>query len=1203
MTNPAVLLETIYKADPAVGDIFLYDVALQIGEEAMRELKEEIAKWYPQYLAQSSVIIKRSLGRSYVENTANGRPEFDPELLAAYQDIAKAWEEVGKAYMDRFEVNGNTITVYRDAGGRFTRQGAEEPKRETATALTPSFYHPVAGAGSRKKTVTELPRNQKKWAAETGHAPAFNEPAAGSGIGERRLQHLKTPEQSEENQTKSVLYGLQSQKEANDLVDILEGQGVIPANGSPAEKEAAASKLQVTALLKHTSGQTKTSKLQWDSSTDTFRLPDTERVGFMITEYSVEGRDDRTKAALTQIQGDRIGHKAEPLIQLQNPFGSKVTNQVGQWDSRAGLTTSRAEQASHKVGIVGRLMQTLGIKGGKGVEAGADRFRGLADDDKLRETMTRAGWRFRGIDAPKLSPSIEIAVEGPKNGAKGQSLTPGFDEARMDFYDQALPPNADIGEAIEMGAQRDLTSQALWARQRARMSNAGMGMGPNQSNANYNALAQRIAQGIGRGMPSEGVLIDRKGKAVSQSMGITHDGFLPFNADGLSKLSGGQYVRTRQLGGLTGEDLRTLLVGNGRAAQVISNSGVYEIEMDPSLRGTRRYNDTAMQMIDTYDRILDEISDGGHYAVPLPAQSEKAARESAAIAAGGGTPDQYRDALRAKRHEQYNKLAQLDEGDIKNLRQTRTPGLRAEYHARYGSKDFRGRPIIPPADSPMSPQENAYVESEIAREAGDAAEQRARMLSLNSEGYALALKTLSQFYPYMIRTARYRTIEQFNEEGGVSNSRMTGSTGTSRKGDAWYTPPGKLRPSAPGREPGGGETGINGESKYTQTGQPAMGPRKEKPQGTGVIRPGGRVNLAAPAAGGAVGTVAAPTTTSAGGREFQTRLSNQEKAVRADLQSFDGFEREDEDVSRINDVSIKNANSKEKVRQALILFANEPADLDRVLRMEGGAELRAALSDQRVAQSLISDGDNPVRDHEGNPATLDQVLGLMHGVSAVSAAKRFADSTTTVGADIEGPAHVPAGDGPVMISEGNMTSKQITDKIAATPALKEALTHYEKIQRATNASHIDPYDPVRALDKANGIATALRGGTEYDDAVNTEFASKTVDADRLALMEEHELLTPQEAAGVQAMLGEHGRNRLLDGTDPEGLQEIKNSYRLGHGLWIQQFVHTRTDDPNARSSLKARGPATGLLPEELGKSLDSFLEETLGLSLTPSRAR
>ena len=92
-------------------------------------------------------------------------------------------------------------------------------------------------------------------------------------------------------------------------------------------------------------------------------------------------------------------------------------------------------------------------------------------------------------------------------------------------------------------------------------------------------------------------MIDANGKVVTQATGIGGDHYQPFNLKGRKALEGGRPHPAA--GRLTTDDLRTLLTSNARAGMVVSASGVFDIEFDPSFRNQKRLSERALGMVDT----------------------------------------------------------------------------------------------------------------------------------------------------------------------------------------------------------------------------------------------------------------------------------------------------------------------------------------------------------------------------------------------------------------------------------------------------------------------------------------------------------------------------------------------------------------------------------------------------------------------------
>lgn len=107
--------------------------------------------------------------------------------------------------------------------------------------------------------------------------------------------------------------------------------------------------------------------------------------------------------------------------------------------------------------------------------------------------------------------------------------------------------------------------------------------------------------------PSEGFILDKNGKLVSQSVGFADDHYLPFNLKKLTKLKGGEYLRTRTWGGPTTEDIYTGLMSGAKSLSVVSHNGSYTLEFDDALTGGRRFNDKAHRMVARYGQLLDAV--------------------------------------------------------------------------------------------------------------------------------------------------------------------------------------------------------------------------------------------------------------------------------------------------------------------------------------------------------------------------------------------------------------------------------------------------------------------------------------------------------------------------------------------------------------------------------------------------------------------
>lgn len=333
-------------------------------------------------------------------------------------------------------------------------------------------------------------------------------------------------------------------------------------------------------------------------------------------------------------------------------------------------------------------------------------------------------------------------------------------------------------------------------------------------------IISRLSERAGRVLPSQGVIYDAKGKIVSQSVGFSDDHYLPFDLMNIGRLRGGQYVRTRQQGGLTGEDVYTAVMSGARQVQVVSGSGVFTLEMSPDFRGARAMSDKARGMYDAYLKILDAVDESGLYLVDIsPKEKATLAAEAKDELGSDATPQEVK-ALRDRKitaaREKSRMVTPEDEAEVAEaaLREAGGEMIAGKTAAEAGDA-LRGdkRRIF----------EDAYKEGIDAKMSSKASELR-----LNGAGYAIALATLRQQFPYFIQDVHYRELKD------LPTDRPGARPGTRQfADDSGYVKPGSLRAKNvrtgfynPGSvEPGAksqrdrpaGETAAEAKAKPTDT--------------------------------------------------------------------------------------------------------------------------------------------------------------------------------------------------------------------------------------------------------------------------------------------------------------------------------------------------------------------------------------------------
>lgn len=347
---------------------------------------------------------------------------------------------------------------------------------------------------------------------------------------------------------------------------------------------------------------------------------------------------------------------------------------------------------------------------------------------------------------------------------------------------------APVGRRVAGGGQLSSVAAALEFNQRGSEDQRRLG-----ALGDYGALSLRkqvpdletakLSLAAGKLPPSVGLLFDADGALVSEAQGFNGDHYLPFDLKNLKRLKGGQYVRTRTTGGLTDEDVYTGLMTGARQVQVISNSGVFTLEFDPSLRGGRRYSDKARQMVDRYQKLTAAVGSNSVVRTDLKPEQVSAIRQQVLSRYGAGNPtllhDKVEEALREERLK-----ATFDAPDEAELEQAARNQAQAEY--RQGQVEGGNKPKT---------SERAYRENyaSILRDlTAKAREDQVRNYRLDGEGYGSAMKALKQEFPYFIRRADFIPLHDY------LTSRKAYAPGEELKArggaDIGYTEPGKLGP-------------------------------------------------------------------------------------------------------------------------------------------------------------------------------------------------------------------------------------------------------------------------------------------------------------------------------------------------------------------------------------------------------------------------
>lgn len=426
-------------------------------------------------------------------------------------------------------------------------------------------------------------------------------------------------------------------------------------------------------------------------------------------------------------------------------------------DLRANLARSlKMPKASEDKGNLTRLFGILASGGAvlAGV-SGSDKIGEMAAlvgtmgpqaSEVLGPYVKRSAYRYRGTEttpAPEMrDPQAVLSFE--------QS-----DKVKRDF------PMAS-GNSLTMHARADAASSIL------------------AETIPQDPIVARLSEASGQVLPSQGVMYDQNGKLVSQSVGFTDDHYLPFDLSNLGRLRGGQYVRTRQQGGLTGEDVYTAVMSGARQVQVVSGSGVFTLEMAPDFRGARAMSDKARGMYDRYLKILDAVDESGLYLEDIPSKQKQEIYSQARAALGDNAEDSVISSLAEANIERARRAAQTIEPQDELL--AATNALREA-----GGSPRDGETAMESAKR-LRGKERRIFDDAYSENIEEIRASKTNKLRLNAEGYSVALQTLKEQFPYFIADAKYRELRS------LPTDKMQNVPKTRRYAqDKGYAQPGSLR--------------------------------------------------------------------------------------------------------------------------------------------------------------------------------------------------------------------------------------------------------------------------------------------------------------------------------------------------------------------------------------------------------------------------
>lgn len=714
-------LAGVVEKDPAAGS-FLIDAAMY--DMAQRDLRSIPARAWVSLaddMRREVAVAKAALVRTYVSKASEGTyPSADHVRTATWLAGIDAWlgdaarcVGTGIDKSDSWETwnaqdGQRRVRVKRDARGRFSSVGG---KTDVVGSKDRHVGQRIGPVMARTKVEGGVVRRN----------PDVSEDE------DEKIALFQGAYEDARSQGKAMLAAVPRKKQDEALVDLKLADGST-LEGIPLKQLASDDK-----------------KDQVDFG-DNFSSLDQR-----ITGIRLQPMDDVSEQAANRMaQFNRMNILGQFANIMENP-------EAQQFLHSRGFGESRSQAAMGRIGLAGRAIGAIAPNSKLGEVARFIGAYGPEAANVMAPHVKRVAYRYRGVERSP-SPTIRAALEGDMK-ATVDDLAAAIDSGRITAGEAAArigPPkqagkdtkfNEPLLQSIRWRGKENPQATGDQIRLGARSDAAAAELVrtlPRES------LVADIARHSGRGLPSQGIIIDEDGDIRTQAVGYTNDHYLPFNLQNMDALRGGQYIRTRVGGGLTGEDIAATIFGGARSSTVVSSSGVFRLEMDPTFRGARAMSDVAASMYDSYLRNLNAIRDQEIYHKKPDKAAEETAHLEAAKISRDPTSPEYQRKFQQVRAEQMKRMTEVTPSERKELRDK-------------AAADF--------PDDPKA-QDEAFEQALYEAET----EKFSRVI-LNGRGYLAAMQTLAAQYPYYIRKVEWQPLQ-----GNPKVDRDMGSSEWKRQG-------------------------------------------------------------------------------------------------------------------------------------------------------------------------------------------------------------------------------------------------------------------------------------------------------------------------------------------------------------------------------------------------------------------------------------
>lgn len=742
MTDLVSVIDAAFAADPE-GAAVLVDEAVSNYVMDLLEANDAMLQAYAADEAQERTsVAKAALGRLYVSRVADGTYP-DDDLLTTARYLAGIEEFISKArFGEMWNMNGKKKQVFveRDpATGRFGR--VVDTQRKTSAL--------GAGAGLSPAIVATGNIADGKYSDGVKDSPEEK----------RKLDEHQSQYEQASGHAKELYrqFGGDSKGIMVEMEVLRDGQKMQPSLSFPLSAARNGLPNDVAMTLNPLSDQ--------------------------IISLEVAVSPDASSAAQKRVaRFNTFGYVGGDAATTALDSGSfkQTFGRRGVDESGSAVLFDRMRGASNILAATGNAKAAgfAGLVGTLGPEA----------EEVLGPYVRQSAYRYRGTEK---TPDASLRQEFASQDMKSVRAIADGNVAGSAFDDEQGLRGRGIVTGAYLARRRDASGDQLALQVQSDVAAAHLAR-----TLPTDSFTARLSEASGHVLPSQGVLIDADGKVVSQSVGYADDHYLPFNLKNMAALRGGQYVRTRVAGGLTGEDIYASVSSGARMATVVSSSGVFSLEFDPNFRGARGNSDKARQIYGRYLKILDAVNNSGMYLKDV-------------------SPQVYDDADRTARLLTSNLPASADTNDERTkIRNRILDEKRDEQRSGINPEEVQAEAEAAARKEPgfarLSGQEQARRVADVYDEIKfERQNESVQDLALNAAGYEVALKTLQQQFPYFIRNVSYEPLAtgRTGREGSGfltsrgADDRVGAVLQSSSRRDRGYTPAGQLRPSVGYKKP------------------------------------------------------------------------------------------------------------------------------------------------------------------------------------------------------------------------------------------------------------------------------------------------------------------------------------------------------------------------------------------------------------------